>query len=174
MGEEANGIATAADFRKLAEASAFEAPAPVVLPKSGLRVLLRRPTKFYWALRRSAWPRELREKLDLVAVGVRPELTAEERLLLVREDKQMLNEAFVDPKPSLNPGSMQFDPNWLPKEDAEFILKYLRGQVLANGQDLESFPRGEPGHPEGSGADGALVHEDPERDVIPRGGALAS
>ena len=86
----------------------------------------------------------------------------------------MRNEAFVDPKPSLNPGSMQFDPNWLPKEDAEFILKYLRGQVLANGQDLETFPPGEPGHPEGSGADGALVREDPQRDVIPRGGALAS
>jgi hypothetical protein len=168
-----NSVATAADFRKLAEDGAFEEPRRVVLPKSGYGVLLRRPTKFYWALRRSAWPRELREKLDLVAVGVRPELTAEETLLLVREDQQMLNEAFVDPKPSLNPGCMQFDPNWLPKEDTEFILKYLRGQVLANGQDLETFPRGQPGHPEGSGADGALVREDSERDVIARGGCLA-
>jgi hypothetical protein len=172
--EKGNGIATAAEFRKLAEEGAFEEPRRVVLPKSGYGVLLRRPTKFYWALRRSAWPRELREKLDLVTLGVRPELTDEERLLLVREDQQMLKEAFVDPKPSLNPGSTQFDPNWLPKEDAEFILKYLRGQVLANGQNLETFPRGEPGHPEGSGADGAPVHEDTERDVISRGGALAS
>jgi hypothetical protein len=157
-----NHIATPADFRKLAEDSAFEEPRRVALPKSGYGVLLRRPTKFYWALRRSAWPRELREKLDLVAVGVRPELTAEETLLLVREDQQMLNEAFVDPKPSLNPDGMQFDPNWLPKEDAEFILKYLRGQVLANGQDLETFPRGQSGHPEGSSADGALVRKDSE------------
>jgi hypothetical protein len=164
---KSNGIATASEFRKLAEDGAFEEPRRVVLPKSGYVVLLRRPTNFYWALRRSVWPPELREKLDLVALGVRPDL-------LVREDQQMRNEAFVDPKPSLNPGSMQFDPNWLPKEDAEFILKYLRGQVLANGQDLETFPRGEPGHPEGSGADGALVREDPQRDVIPRGGALAS
>jgi hypothetical protein len=171
---KSNGIATASEFRKLAEDGAFEEPRRVVLPKSGYEVLLRRPTNFYWALRRSVWPPELREKLDLVALGVRPDLTAEETLLLVREDQQMRNEAFVDPKPSLNPGSMQFDPNWLPKEDAEFILKYLRGQVLANGQDLETFPRGEPGHPEGSGADGALVREDPQRDVIPRGGALAS
>ena len=168
-----SNIATASDFRQLAEAAAWTDPERVQLPKSGLGVILRRPTKFYWALRRSAWSRELREKLDLVGVGVRPELTAEETLLLVREDRQMLNEAFVDPKPSLNPGSMQFDPNWLPKEDAEFILKYLRGQVLANGQDLETFPRGEPGHPEGSGADGALVRQDPERDVMPRGGSLA-
>jgi hypothetical protein len=172
--DKPNGIATASDFRKLAEDSAFEDPRRVVLPKSGYGVVLRRPTKFYWALRRSAWPRELREKLDLVTVGVRPELTAEERLMLVREDQQMLNEAFVDPKPSLDSGSTQFDPNWLPKEDLEFILKYLRGQVLANGQDLETFPRGEPGHFEGSGADGALVREDTERDAVPCGGALAS
>ena len=174
MAGETNGVATAGDFRKLAEGSAFEEAACVILPKSGFGVILRRPTKFYWALRRSEWPRELREKLDLVGVGVKPELTADETLLLVREDQQMLNEAFVDPKPSLNPGLTQFDPNWLPKEDAEFILKYLRGQVLANGQDLDAFPRGEQGHPAGSGTDGALVRQDPERDVIPRRGCLAS
>jgi len=168
-----NGIATAADFRQLAEAAAWTDAERVQLPKSGLGVIVRRPTKFYWALRRSAWPRELREKLDLVGVGMRAELTTEEKLLLVREDRQMLNEALVDPKPSLDPGPTQFDADWLPKEDAEFILMYLRGQVLANGQDLETFPGGEPGHPEGSGGDGALVRENPERDVIPRGGSLA-
>ena len=173
MGERGNGIATGADFRRLAEDSAFEEPSRVVLPKSGYGVVLRRPTKFYWALRRSEWPRELREKLDLVGVGVKPELTADETLLLVREDQQMLNEAFVDPKPCLNPGLTQFDPNWLPKEDAEFILKYLRGQVLANGQDLDAFRASEQGHPEGSGADGAMVREDAERDVMSRGGTLA-
>jgi hypothetical protein len=81
-----NGVASANDFRKLAEGSAFEEPSRVVLPKSGYGVVLRRPTKFYWALRRTGWPRELREKLDLVGVGVKPELTADETLLLVRED----------------------------------------------------------------------------------------
>jgi hypothetical protein len=166
-------IASADDFRKLAEDNAFEEPRRVALPKSGFGVVLRRPTKFYWALRRSAWPRELREKLDLVGVGVRPELTAEETLLLVREDRQMLSEAFVDPKPSLEPGSTQFDPTWLPKEDTEFILKYLRGQVLANGQDLETFPGSEPGRAEGSSGDGALVRENSERDAIPCGSPLA-
>ena len=171
---KANHIATAAEFRQLAEAAAWTDPERVRLPKSGLAVILRRPTKFYWALRRSAWPGELREKLDLVGVGARPELTAEETLLLVREDRQMLSEAFVDPKPSPEPGSTQFDPNWLPKDDAEFIMKYLRGQVLANGQDLETFPGSEPGHAEGSSRDGAPVRENPERDAVPRGGLLAS
>jgi len=154
-----NGIATAADFRKLAEESAFEEARRVVLPVSGYAVILRRPTKFYWALRRSGWPAELREKLDLVGVGVRTDLTAAETLLLVQQDRQMLCEAFIDPKPSLEPGATQFDPNWLPKEDADFILRYLRGQVLANGQDLESFPRGESGLVKGSGCDGTDVRQ---------------
>ena len=168
-----NEVATAADFRKLAEANAFEEARRVVLPKSGHGVMLRRPTKFYWALRRSAWSRELREKLDQVAVGVRPALTPEERLLLAREDQHMLTEAFVEPKPSLTPGALQFDPNWLPKEDTEFILRYLRGQVLADGQSLETFPGGEPRHPEGSGTNGAPLREDTGRDVAAGGGGLA-
>ena len=155
-------IAAAVDFRRLAEASAFEEAKRVVLPASGYAVMLRRPTKFYWALRRSGWPSELREKLDLAGVGVRTELTAEETLLLVREDRQMLCEAFVDPKPSMEPGETQFDPNWLPKEDADFILKYLRGQVLANGQDLEAFHRGQPELIEGSGRVGPAVRENTE------------
>ena len=138
-------IATPADFRQLAEDGAFEAAKRVVLPKSGLVVVLRRPTKFYWALRRTQWPRELREKLDLAGAGVRPQLAPDEMLRLVREDQQMLTEAFVDPKPCLQPGPTQFDPNWLPREDAEFILKYLRGQVLANGQDLDAFRGDEQG-----------------------------
>jgi len=157
-----NGIATAADFRKLAEESAFEEARRVVLPVSGYAVLLRRPTKFYWALRRSGWPSELRDKLDLVGVGVRADLTADEKLLLVQEDRQMMSDAFVDPKPSLEPGAAQFDPNWLPKEDADFILRYLRGQVLANGQDLESFPRGESGLAEGSSSVGTDVRQNTE------------
>jgi hypothetical protein len=172
--EKPNGIATAADFRQLAEGAAWTDPERVQLPGSGLGVMLRRPTKFYWALRRSEWPRELREKLDLVGVGVRPELTVEETLLLVREDQQMVNEAFVNPKPSLDPGVTQFDPRWLPKEDAEFILKYLRGQVLANGQDLEAFRPSEQGDSAGSGTDGAYVREDSQRDIMPRRGGLAS
>jgi hypothetical protein len=168
-----NYAATAADFRKLSEDGAFEEPRRVTLPRSGYVVVLRRPTKFYWALRRSAWPCELREKLGLISAGVDPRLTAEEKALLVREDQQMLSAAFVEPKPSLGPGPLQFDPNWLPTEDTEFILKYLRGQVLADGQNLESFPGGKSGHAEGGRTDGALVRENPERNVMARSGGLA-
>jgi len=171
--DKANNIATAADIRRVAEAESWTAPERIELPKSGLAVILRRPTKFYWALRRSAWPRELREKLDLIGVGVKPELTAQETLLLVREDRQMLEEVFVHPKPSSEPGATQFDPSWLPKEDTDFILRYLRGQVLANGQDLESFPGGESGAVEGSGSDGTTVFKNSEPDVVPDGGTLA-
>jgi hypothetical protein len=138
-----NGIATGVDFRRLAEASAWTEPEEIKLPKSGLSVALRRPTKFYWALHRTAWPGELREKLDQAAVGIRPELSQEETLLLAREDRQMLLEAFVKPPARLEPGPEQFDPNWLAGEDLQFIFRYLRGQVLASGQDLEQFPGSE-------------------------------
>jgi len=168
-----NNIATAADIRQFAEAESWTKPERLQLPKSGLAVILRRPTKFYWALRRSAWPRELCEKLDLIGVGVKPDLSVEETLLLLREDRQMLNEVFVHPKPSFEPSATQFDPSWLPKEDTDFILRYLRGQVLANGQDLESFSRGKSGPVKGSGGDGTPVCKDPEPDVVPGGGTLA-
>lgn len=157
-----NYVATGADFRQLAEDGSFEEPRRVTLPQSGYAVVLQRPTKFYWALRRSSWPRELREKLDLVATGVNPGLTTEEKALLVREDQQMLSAAFVEPKPSLGPGPLQFDPNWLSAEDMEFILRYLRGQVLADGQNLETFPGVKSGHVEGCRPDGSPVRENPQ------------
>jgi hypothetical protein len=152
-----NGIATAVDFRQLAEASGWTEPEKVVLPKSGLVIVLRRPTKFYWALHRTAWPAALRDKLDSAAVGLQPDLTSEEKLLLIREDQRMFHEAFVNPVVSLEPGAAQFDPSWLPREDVEFILNYLRGQVLASGQDLEQFPGSEPEAPGGSSSTGPDV-----------------
>jgi len=158
--DKPNGIASAADFRQLAESSAWAKPERVVLPKSGFAVIVRRPTKFYWALRRSGWQEELREKIDSIGMGLKPEFSNNDLLELAREDQRMLSEAFVEPKLSLHPGPDDIDPNWLPEEDAQFILKYLRGQVLASGQDLDAFRRGKPFNPEGSSADGAIVRED--------------
>jgi hypothetical protein len=168
-----NGIGTAADFRQLAEAAAWAEPERVQLPKSGLGVMVRRPTKYYWALRRSSWPRELREKLDLRANGQKLEFTEQELLFLVREDKRMIEEAFVSPKLSLNPGFDQFDPNWLPEEDAQFILKYLRGQVLADGQDLDEFHGSERKPAGGGGATGQDLRSAAGGSAEPAGGELA-
>jgi len=171
--EKPNNVATAKDFRELAEASAWTEAAPVTLPKSGRMVILRRPTKFYWALRRSAWPAELREKLDLVGLGEKLELSREERILFVREDAAMLNEAFVSPKFSLQPGDDQFDVRWLPNEDSEFILRYLRGQVLADGTDLETFPGSESKPTEGSGPTGPDLRPPANASAEPAGGGVA-
>jgi hypothetical protein len=148
----ANGLATAADFRELAIAARWTEPERVTLPKCGLAIVLRRPTKFYWALRRAAWPLGLREKMGLIAEGAKVQLEREEMVRLLREDREMLAEAFVSPKISLAPGPEQFDPAFLPEEDAEFVMKYLRGQVTSSNVDLESFPRGEQGPAADSGA----------------------
>jgi hypothetical protein len=164
-GTRIEGTSTASDFRRLAETAAWGSEEQVTLPESGLAVIVRRPTKFYWALRRSSWPRPLREKIDAAGVGVKPQFSVEELLLLAAEDEQMLQEAFVEPKAQPEPGPAQFDPNWLPREDAEFILGYLRGQVLASGQDLEAFRRGQSAAVEGGRADGTALRKDSGRNA---------
>lgn len=158
--EKANHIGTAEDFRKLAEAAAWAEPERVVLPKSGFAVIMRRPTKYYWALRRSGWPDELRSKIDLVGMGEDVQFSKSDLAFLGREDQAMLMEAFVKPGLSSHPKGEEIDPNWLPEEDAQFILKYLRGQVTADGHDLEAFRRRESKPAEGGGADGKAVRQD--------------
>jgi len=161
-----NGIASAAEFRQLAEAQAWTEPERIVLPKSGLAVRLRRPTMMYFRLRRSRWPQELIEKLEARAVDATAgEFTPEERLLMIREDKAMIEQAFVEPKLALNPGPDEFDPNWLPAEDSAFILRYLVGEVLSDGTDLESFRRGQPGLAAVGSGDGGAVQPDPGGDA---------
>jgi hypothetical protein len=150
----ANGLATAADFRQMAEASSWGPPERLPLPKSGRTVLIRRPTKHYWALRRAGWPPQLRDKMQAIAEGAKLKLDREESLRLVKEDHEMRVLAFVQPPVCLTPGDDLFVPEFLPDEDAEVVDAFLRGQVLANGQDLEGFPRGEPGPPADSGATG--------------------
>lgn len=170
---KANGLGTAADFRQLAESAAWTEPERVQLAKSGVAVLLRRPTKFFWALRRAGWPELLREKMEAIAGGEKVELTREEILLLVNEDRKMLEQAFVSPAVSLAPGPEQFDAAFLHEEDLEFVLKHLRGQVLAGGQDLETFPGGEQGVADGGGAIGTDLRPAASGNAEPVSGELA-
>ena len=160
MSEGTNGIAKPEDFRNFAEASAWAEGERIMLPKSGLAVRVRRPTIMYFKLRRTSWPGELIAKLEEASAGAKLEYTAEERLFVIREDQRMLELAFVEPKLALHPGPDQFDPNWLPQEDALYILRYLRGEVLADGTDLESFRRGQSGLPADGGGVGGDVRAD--------------
>jgi len=120
-----NGIARAEDFRKAAEE--LNPPERVVLPKSGLPVLLRRPTSF------ACWL--LDERLaQLEASG----LWSEYRDTM----KAAVMAAMVAPKLSLAPREGEIHPNSLPEDDQKFILRWARGLVTRDGTDLvEKFFR---------------------------------
>jgi hypothetical protein len=120
----ANGIATPDDFRKAAEATS---PERVVLPKSGLAVLLRRPTTF------GTWL--LDQQIE--------ELRNAEKFLELRDlMRDSVEKAFVQPKLSINPGPNEIHPSWLPQEDQDFILRWVRGWIAPDGTDLvEKFFR---------------------------------
>ncbi len=135
-----NGIATAADFRRAAEARAedeFEEPQRVVLPGSGLAVMIRRPRVAYFALRGLPLPQSLAvQGLDESEHREGDTQKFAERMVA------LLKSAVVSPHLSLDPGVDEISPNWLCEEDITFLFRYLVGEVLAGGQDLASFRAG--------------------------------
>ena len=141
--EKTNGVASAEDFRRLAEAEAFGQPDRVILPGSGLAVIIRRPTLMYFRVRRTNWPEDLVEKMEARTLGAKLEFTPEEQLFLFRQDTELFKEAFVKPGLSLTPGPDEINPNWLLEKDVDFLRRYLGGQVLADGTELATFPGSE-------------------------------
>lgn len=136
-----DSIATAADFRALAETRAtqeFEPPQRVVLQSSGLAVMLRRPTTAYFALRGLPLPQSVAAaSAQERGAGFTP-ATGEFASRMV----DLLKLAFVSPRLALEPGPDEISPNWIDQQDMIFLFKYLVGEVLWGGQDLRTF-RGE-------------------------------
>ena len=103
----------------------------MVLPKSGLAVLLRPPNALRMLLvserletlsqTASAMPDERREYVDLLA--------------------RLVRDVMVSPKLSLVPLDGELDPRWLAAEDAEFLLKWALGALTPEGDDLSRFFR---------------------------------
>jgi len=140
-----NGIASPEDFKNAA--SVVNPPERVALPKSGLVVLLRRPTAF------GVWMLDQRVE----------ELKNSERFLEWRElICKCLEDAVVQPKLSLQPGPGEIHPDWLPEEDQVFLVRWVRGLIAPDGTDLvEKFFRDRGRPPVGptagaSGGDAAL------------------
>jgi hypothetical protein len=133
MSENGDRLASGDDFRKAAEAQAWEEPRVITLPVSKARVKVRRPTGFYWKLRRTTWPRDLVEKVDAQVVNVQPVFTEDETRLLLAEQLHMVHEALIEPKVCLQPGERQFDTDWLDRRDGQFLTAYLQGYVNEDG-----------------------------------------
>jgi len=124
-----NGIASAEDFRQ-----AFETRQEAVrirLPKSGLAVLLRPPNALRVLL--------ISERLEVA--GGPESASPDDRRQYVDLMARLVRDIMVAPKLSLVPQAGEVDPNWLPKEDAEFLLKWALGAVTDEGEDISEFFR---------------------------------
>ena len=160
-------FSTPGEIRALAVANSWTAAERVVLPKSGFALFLRKPTRWYWSLRRAEWPAEMRERLDASAEnGSDDQLTKEDIRFWLQEEDQMAIQAFVEPKASANPDFNSIDPRWLPDEDRVFIRQYLGGQVSADGTHLATFSGGERKDAADSGSAGKTVREVADRSTV--------
>jgi hypothetical protein len=127
-----NGIATAADFRRAAEDSAFEPEKCIVLPKSGLAVILRRPKPVAFTLFAARLPSSLAARVQAGGTGSNP-ASAEELVALSRFWTGIFQEMFVQPKISLTPGPHEIHPAWIPNEDANFLIRWAAGEITSAG-----------------------------------------
>jgi hypothetical protein len=154
-----NHLATAADFRRAAEAEAFGEPERVALPKRGLAVMIRRPRAAWFALQGVGLPaervvrveqRQKVEELKVQELKAQPDSTRisstvdsstqlEDKVRFANFWAETFKRMFVAPKLSLNPGRDEIHPSWIPDEDQEFLFGWALGVVGSDGTGLESF-----------------------------------
>ncbi len=130
-----NGVASSDDF--VFAAQQRSQPERVVLPKSGLKVLLRRPSPM-WFLFRGLLPASLAVRLE----GGRARLeTVEDLRALAEWVVPLLGEVFVEPRLVLEPGPGEISPDLLDLEDASFVVRWAVGEVASESCDLAGFRR---------------------------------
>jgi hypothetical protein len=117
-----NGIATAADFQKQFELQADLVR--LVLPQSGLPVLARRLTPMRVLLTAEAFDR------------LGPASDSPSKVEYARLVTSTIREILIKPRLALNPSLEEIDPNWVPKEDSDFLFRWGMGLVSADGTDL--------------------------------------
>jgi hypothetical protein len=138
-----NGVASSDDFQSAALARSQ--PERVVLPKSGLKVLLRRPSPM-WFLFRGLLPASLAARVEGCQSRIE---TLEDLRALAEWMVPLLGEVFVEPRLALEPGPGEISPDLLDLEDASFVVRWAVGEVAEAG-DLATFR--EDGTPAAGGA----------------------
>jgi hypothetical protein len=136
---KANGAATPEDFERYAREHGEVRE--LVLPKSGLKVMVRVPN----ALRTLMIGREL-ERLPAAPEAeeiknLSPEALKEAVAALARRSELLvaaLASVMVYPKLSVTPKAGELDPNLLPDEDGQFLLRYSLG-APASKEEAEFF-----------------------------------
>jgi hypothetical protein len=128
-----NGVASPDEF--LFAARLRGQPEHVVLPKSGLKVLLRRPSPM-WFLFRGLLPASLAVKLEGGQARVE---TVEDLRALAEWMVPLLSEVFVEPRLAPQPGPGEISPDLLDLDDASFVIRWAVGEVASESCDLASF-----------------------------------
>jgi hypothetical protein len=176
--QKLNGVASVADFRKLAEASAWEEPERLTLPKCKFVIVVRKPKPIAFALYGLGLPAEMMRK---PTPGTLP---SNEDLIGARKMWELMSGMFVQPRlaPHFEPGPDEISVMMIPEDDQWFLIGWALGLVGSGGAGLELFRdkvlaeqrraelgasggvgRSEAaveGHPGGTGGDGRDVREE--------------
>src|ERR1700722_1352416 len=147
-----NGVASVQDFQSAAHARGT--PERLTLPKSGLKVVLRRPNPM-WFLFHGLLPASLAARVE----GEQARIESVEDLRALADWMvPLLAEVFVEPRLTLEPGPGSISPDLLDLEDATFVIRWAVGGVASEaGGDLAAFRDGRtPAAPGASGRDVAL------------------
>ena len=144
--EKQNGVASAKDFQSAAQLRSN--PERLVLPRSGLKVFLRRPSPM-WFLFHGLLPASLAARVE----GGQAQIESVEDLRALAEWMvPLLAEVFVEPRLTLEPGPGEISPDLLDLEDASFVIRWAVGEVASETSDLAPFRNGRPsvaGRPSG-------------------------
>jgi hypothetical protein len=170
MSEKPNVVATADDFRQAAEAERRRRAERVVLPKSGLVVLLARPST-RWFLFHQRLPMSLAARADGPGQHRAALPTAQEARELAQWVVALVEKTVLEPRLSLHPAENEISPDWLPQEDVDFIIRYAVGEVAPLTPGPSPFGRGE----RGEGGDLAPFRRGrPDSSVSAGGGDVSS
>ncbi len=134
-----NGVSTADDFKKSHQEEVAKEAKQVTLP-SGKKVMMYQPSPDWWARHTGTLPQGLAAKASLQADQMGPELTQADIVDFARRTVELVSEIVVSPKIRINPGLGEVDPRWISDKDWEFINRYGRGEITADGLDLDQFP----------------------------------
>lgn len=140
-----NGVASVDDFRSAANARGT--PERLILPKSGLKVILRRPNPM-WFLFHGLLPASLANR---VAGGQARIESVEDLRALADWMVPLLSEVFVEPRLTLEPGPGSISPDLLDLEDATFVVRWAVGEVASEAGDLANFCDGQASLAAGAG-----------------------
>ena len=132
-----NGVASVKDFQTAAETRST--PERLILPKSGLKVVLRRPNQM-WFIFHGLLPASLAARVE----GGQARIESVEDLRTLADWMvPLLSEVFVEPRLTLEAGPGCISPDLLDLEDATFVIRWAVGEVASEaGGDLATFRDG--------------------------------